>query len=302
MINRGAWQCETEIFHLLETAYPNMHRRMLETSFKRRFDPERCLYIAEDGKVIATLQTVVAQMQFRGYRLEVSLFDSIATLPDYRRRHKMRTLLQAALDEASHNQLISLMYVMNPRLFERYGFKCVHTSKRYLLSSNDCRRNKCSQVQVHGNSEQMAALYQQFVRHFDGYFLRDERYYEHLLQRVKTSGEKICFYYEQEELKGYCLYVIEHQEAKISEIVYLDSKAFKQLISYAARDVNGVQLIVSQAEKIEKVFPFAIPRREAYLMARLNNIALFNKLYNCNVHHALDAFELLRKPMWNHNL
>ncbi len=107
---------------------------MLETNFHSRFDPDHCLYIAEDGKVIATLQMIRAQLQFHGYCLEVSLFDQIATLPDYRRRHKMHDLLQAALDEASHNQLFSLMYVMNPRLFERFGFKCVHTSKRYLLS------------------------------------------------------------------------------------------------------------------------------------------------------------------------
>ncbi len=302
MIYRGAWQCETEIFHLLETAYPNMHQRMLETTFQRRFDPARCLYIAEDGKVIATLQMIVATMQFRNYRLEVSVFDQIATLPDYRRRHHMRSLLQAALDEASHNQLFSLMYVLNPRLFERYGFKCIHTSKRYLLAGNDCRRSKHHRVQTQGSSEQMAALYQRFIAHFDGYFLRDTLYYDRLLQRVKESGEQLCFYYEQGEMKGYCLYILEHHEAKVSEIIYLDSTALKQMISYLSRDVNGVQLIVSKEEKIEKVFPFAIPRREAYLMARLNNIALFNKLYNCNVRHAADAFALLRKPMWNHSL
>lgn len=302
MINRGARGQEAEIFHLLEIAYPNIHRRMLETNFHSRFDPDHCLYIAEDGKVIATLQMIRAQLQFHGYCLEVSLFDQIATLPDYRRRHKMHDLLQAALDEASHNQLFSLMYVMNPRLFERFGFKCVHTSKRYLLASNECRRSKCTQVHTQGDSEQMLQLYQQFISHFDGYFVRNLQYYDRLLQQIKNSGEKICFYYANGVMRGYCLYLVEHQEAKVIEIVYLDSKALQQLLSYIAQNVSGVQLIVSKEEKIERVFPFAIPRREAYLMARLNNIALFNKLYNCNVHHAADAFAFLHKPMWNHHL
>ena len=105
MISRGAREREAEIFQLLEKSYPNMPRRLLESLFRHRFDPQRCLYIAQDGKVIATLQMTIAQMRFRGYCLEVACFDQIATAPDYRRRHKMRELLQAANDEASHNQL-----------------------------------------------------------------------------------------------------------------------------------------------------------------------------------------------------
>ena len=173
MISRGAREREAEIFQLLEKSYPNMPRRLLESLFRHRFDPQRCLYIAQDGKVIATLQMTIAQMRFRGYCLEVAYFDQIATAPDYRRRHKMRELLQAANDEASHNQLFSLMYVMNPRLFERYGFKTVHTSKRYLLAGEECRRNSCANVRDKADSEQMSALYQRFISRFDGCFLRD---------------------------------------------------------------------------------------------------------------------------------
>lgn len=302
MISRDAREREAEIFQLLEKSYPNLHRRLLASVFHHRFDPQRCLYIAQDGKVVATLQMTIAQLRFRGYCLEVAFYDQIATAPDYRRRHMMRDLVQAANDEASHNQLFSLMYVMNPRLFERYGFKTVHTSKRYLLAGEECRRSRCSQVRTEGNSEQMAALYERFIARFDGCFLRNAAYFEDLLHRVEQGSEHLCFYYTGEELRGYCLYLIEHQEARVIEIVYLDSRALKQMLSYVAQKVNGVLLIVSKAEKIERIFPFAIPRREAYLMARLNNIALFNKLYNCNVHHAGDAFALLRKPMWNHHL
>ena len=302
MISRGAREREAEIFQLLEKSYPNMPRRLLESLFRHRFDPQRCLYIAQDGKVIATLQMTIAQMRFRGYCLEVACFDQIATAPDYRRRHKLRELLQAANDEASHNQLFSLRNVMNPRLFERYGFKTVHTSKRYLLAGEECRRNSCANVRDKADSEQMSALYQRFISRFDGCFLRDAVYYDDLQQRVSKGSEHLCFYYENDTLMGYCLYLIEHQEVRVIEIVYLDSRSLKQMLSYVAQKVNGVLLVVSKAEKIERIFPFAIPRREAYLMARLNNIALFNKLYNCNVRHAADAFELLHKPMWNHHL
>ena len=36
-------------------------------------------------------------------------------------------------------------------------------------------------------------------------------------------------------------------------------------------------------------------------MARLNSPALFNKLFNTKAHQAVEAFELLKKPMWNHS-
>ena len=302
MIVRGALGKESDIFHLLEVSYPNMHQRLLETTFQKRFDPQHCLYIAEDGKIISTLQVRTAQFRFRGYLLEVSVFDQIATLPDYRRRHKMRTLLQAAMDEAAHNQLFSFVYAMNPRLFERYGFKTVHISKRYLLAAQECRKSSYQHVRTFGSAKQMAELYQQFTSHFDGYYQRDIKYYESLLDRCHNSEEKLCFYYEQGQMKGYCLYLLNNKEAYVQEIVYLDSRALKQMLSYLAQNVNDIQLIVSNKEKIERVYPLAIPRRETYLMARLNNIALFNKLYNCSVRHAEDAFELLQKPMWNHHM
>ena len=61
MIVRGALGKESDIFHLLEVSYPNMHQRLLETTFQKRFDPQHCLYIAEDGKIISTLQVRTAQ-------------------------------------------------------------------------------------------------------------------------------------------------------------------------------------------------------------------------------------------------
>ena len=101
MISRNALQHKEEIFRLLQLSYPNMRRRMSESVFERRFEPNRCLYIAEEGRVISTLQTHRAGMMFMGRCLEVCLIDQIATHPDYRRRHKMSELMEAALKTAS---------------------------------------------------------------------------------------------------------------------------------------------------------------------------------------------------------
>ena len=99
MISRNALQHKEEIFRLLQRSYPNMRRRMSESVFERRFEPKRCLYIAEEGRVISTLQTHRAGMMFMGRCLEVCLIDQISTHPDYRRRHKMSELMEAALHE-----------------------------------------------------------------------------------------------------------------------------------------------------------------------------------------------------------
>ena len=89
--------------------------------------------------------------------------------------------------------------------------------------------------------------------------------------------------------------------AKVQEIVYLDSRALRQLLAYVSRTARSVQVTVSDDEQLERIFPQAIPHREDHLMARLNSPALFNKLYNTKAHHAKDAFDLLKKPMWNHS-
>lgn len=48
--------------------------------------------------------------------------------------------------------------------------------------------------------------------------------------RCHNSKEKLCFYYEQWQMKGYCLYLLNNKEAYVQEIVYLDSRALKQML------------------------------------------------------------------------
>ncbi len=301
MISRNAAQYRDEIFRLLELSYPNMRRRMLEAMFDRRFEPKRCMFIVDNGRVVSTLQTHRAAMMFMGRCLEVCLIDQVATHPDYRRRHKMSELMEAALDESQHNQLFTLIYAMNPRLFERYGFRTVHSGKRYLLASQEFQDIRCDAVTVEGSAAQMHALYQRFISHFDAVFIRDLAYFQELLDKAKARHEKLCFCYDQEGMSGYCRYLNENHEAKVQEIVYLDSRALRQLLAYVSRTARSVQVTVSDDEQLERIFPQAIPHREDHLMARLNSPALFNKLYNTKAHHAKDAFDLLKKPMWNHS-
>lgn len=301
MVERNATQVKEDIFRLLEISYPNMRQKLLRTTFDKHFAAEDCLYVSEDERVVSTLQIHTACIRFLRHCLEVSIFDQIATHPDYRRRHKMSELMEAAMDEAGHNQLFTFIYAMNPRLFERYGFRVIHTSKRYLLASSELARVSFHQVDTRGDAAMMLRLYRRFIRHFDGCFIRDEAFYERLLAQ-RENGERVCFYYgKNQELQGYCVYLLEHQEARVFEIVYLDSRGLKQMLAYIARSVTNIQLVVSQAEKLEKIFPFVIPRRETFLMARLNHPSLFNKLYNTSVRNSVEAFALLKKPMWNHS-
>ena len=47
---------------------------------------------------------------------------------------------------------------------------------------------------------------------------------------------------------------------------------------------------VSQSEKLEKIFPLLIPKKQPFIMARINNPELFNKLYNLEVKLLAEAF------------
>ena len=61
-----------------------------------------------------------------------------------------------------------------------------------------------------------------------------------------------------------------------------------------------VILEVSQYEKLEKLFPLCIPKKQPYMMARINHPALFSKLYNHKIHSLREAFALSKKPLWIH--
>ena len=102
------------------------------------------------------------------------------------------------------------------------------------------------------------------------------------------------------EVSGYLLYEVVQNDLFVREAIYRNAMSLQRMMKKILDKRELLYLEVSANEQIEKIFPLAIGKRNAYMMARVNSVSLFNKLYCSNIKNAQEAFQLLRRPLWIH--
>ena len=299
MIKEARAENKPEIMELWKSAYPTRSRAYLSFYFKHLFDEGKCLYLPQDQRIISSLQMQPHVVRFANRKLECTYILGVATLPDYRRRGHMRYLMNTALDELSHNHLITFIEAFNPKLYEPFGFETVYDAKRYTINTHYFEKVNKSGVSHQVSARELSDLYLKYSKHFDCGYVRDLHYYELFMNRAVLDHGNLCVYRDQNhELRGYAVYSENSVEVKISELVYLDSVALMKLLRYVSDGYPDVSVCVSQSEQLERLFTLTIPKRSAMTMARINNYELFNKLYNTKVKTPKEAFAILKRPIF----
>ena len=102
------------------------------------------------------------------------------------------------------------------------------------------------------------------------------------------------------EVTGYLIYEVMRNDLFVREAIYPNAMSLQRMMKKIIEKRECLYLEVSEHEQIEKIFPLAIAKTNAYMMARVNHIPLFNKLYCTNIKNTQEAFALIRKPLWMH--
>lgn len=290
-----------EVQRLWKLCYPTQNEVYLNFYFEQVFDQGISIAQEQDNKIISSLQMNYHAISFHGKQLKASYILGASTLPDYRRRGHMRSLMESMLDEASHNCLITFIKAFHPKLYDQYGFETLYYRKAYTIPKEEFHTISSTQVTEFAEPKELLATYRRFVMRFDGYYMRDISYYELLLKELALHQKKLLIYRDKhQEIAGYIIYQEKKHEILVQEAIYLESAVLKRLLKKALGSKDEITVVVSSNEHLEKVFPMIIPKKQAYMMARINNFELFNKLYNVKVKHTSEAFQIIKKPLWCH--
>lgn len=301
MIREANKKDKKEIYEVWKHAYPNQNQEYLYFYFKNVFDKGTCILLEHDNRIVSSLQINEHIVRFHGRKLKISYIMGVSTLPDYRRRGYMRQLMQSAIDEASRNHLITVIQAFNPKLYEQFGFETVYFQKTYTLQSEHFFGITTTNVFHNAQAHELASVYRKFIRHFDGYYVRDVEYFETLLNEIALGQKKLLVYRNRnEEVTGYLIYQEEKDGVDVKELIYLESVSMLRLLKVALDKHDEIHLDVSMHENLDKLFPLCVPRKKQFMMVRINNYELFNKLYNANVKTSKEAYALTKKPLWLH--
>lgn len=301
MIREAELQEKSLVYELWKQSWPNKNLSEMAYYFKHHFQEGTCIVVEDDLKIVSSLMSHPHVMNFHGMRLNVTQFMGVATLSDYRRRGNMRELMESALDEASHNTLITLIHAFYPKLYERFGFQVIYERKTYCIHYQDLAKIDPIHTRNSATAKELYQAYRRFIVHFDGTYERSVSYYEHLLKQVEEGMKQIVVYRDNNgETSGYLIYEIARNDLFIREAIYRNAISLQRMMKKIIGQYDHLYLEVSANEQIEKIFPLAIGKRSSYMMARINHIPLFNKLYCTNIKTAKEAYELIRRPLWLH--
>lgn len=290
-----------ELLKLCLISLPMKERPFLEFYFKQLFQEGNALISEMDNKLVSQIHIQKHILKLKEKRLEVSYLLGIATHYDYRKRGIMRDLMEMVIDDCSNNHLLTFMEASNPRLFERYGFEVISHRKRYTIYAKDLLKYSNQGVSEAVHPEELKELYRSFAAHFDCYYDRDEAYYREFMNFAKEKKSHICVYRDNEGIpRGYALYDELDEGIEVKEIIYEDRRSLCHLLKYAIGYNPFISVEVSQAERLEKIFKMSVPRSFHSVMVRINDLKLFNKLFNSNVKNTKEFIEQLDKAILIH--
>lgn len=300
MILNHSYGKDREIRRLLSRSMLNMDPITISAWMKYQYEPKGMFCFIEDHKVTACLQTKERILTYEGKTCKVLVLSLSCTLPDYRQRHHFSRLLEAVMNYASCNHMLTLCYTDFPRILETKSFQVIGKTKLYWLELDHWTQGDFRQVHTYRPQMDLYPLYTCFMEHFDGSILLSREQFQNQIHFYINCNHRILTMQdENHQLCGFAVYKVIQDHIEIVLLIYLDSIAIFDLFSYLSQRCQSISFIVSQAERFDKLFPAETPRNQGTIVARLSNYKLFSLWSHKDVHHASEAFQALKKPMWN---
>ncbi|MGL5540303.1 MAG: GNAT family N-acetyltransferase [Erysipelotrichaceae bacterium] len=266
--------------------------------FQNRYESSKTIVKWMEDQLVSAISYSYRNLHFLNRVIQVNYVEAFATKPEFRHQNANGIIMEHFLDEAVHESLMTLVKTDNPKIYERYGFQPVYERHRYTIRPE----HLVHEIQVYLHEEidvqALKAVYERYAFHFTGYPTRTMADFSALMEKCNFFGWKVLgVSHDQANLSGYIIYEAQTHKCVVHELVYLDGSSINGLLSKAMEDHIELVVELSKQERIEKIIPLVIPRKVVAYMAKLNNAALFNKLFKTQVQDASEAYALLSKPV-----
>lgn len=269
--------------------------------FNTYYDPTECYLLKEGESILSSLHVHRHTMVLHGKRISASYIVGVLTPMEYRRKGYMKHLMDEVLDMLSHQDLVTVLQGYNPELYEPFGFEKIYRRKKIMVDNTMIPVLSSQGISYTVDPKEFQSFYREFTKHFTGYFLREQGYYEKRFGELKAEGGKVLVLKEDGVVKGYCMFSIQPKSIDIDEILYVDALSCLKMISTLLNGKEKVFLHVSEHEELTRILPGSSANLEEYMSVRINDFDLFNKLYDTRVSSARQAMALSGKPLWIHD-
>lgn len=284
------------IYNLWQSSFSIKNSDELNCFFNHVFDEGNCVVNEIDERIVSTVFMKDFVLRLKNHSIKSTYLSHIATHPDYRHAGYMSECMRSVLDECENKVMLTFVEASNPKLWESYGFQTAAIHRVYELYPDHFESIEIKGIQENISAEILKQIYDEFIQLFDGYKERTLRDFEHIILEANQCHDRLLIVYNGNKPVGYIRARVVGMQVKVKEVVYLGSHALQILLAAALGNRDCIIMEVSEAERLEKIFPLAIARKKLAVMVRCNNLPLFNKLFNERVKTSKDAYAIGKKP------
>ena len=267
-----------------------------EYYFDHEFDDDIVYGHFEGDELDAYLSSRRLNIKIDKHMLNVSIIKKIVVKDDDMKIKDK--LYRAVCDCLEHRELVSLAHFDPTYDLKSCGFIDLYPKDVYAFKKYDFEAVDIGVIRPLADPEALLDMYAMMMREFDGYEIRDTKYYQRRIERNKARGANFFGVYKKEKSVAYFSLTLNSETAIIDECVYTDINALKRMISYALKYADKAVVKVSRYERIDVVFLKAQKRRTLDILARLDDKEMFSRLYGSDIHNVLEAFTMSDKALW----
>lgn len=298
MIREAVEKDKAKLYELWRNSFSHKTVQALDFFMKNGIKEGKTVISEMDDKLVASAFLNEMNIMFHNKCLKATFLSHATAHPDYRKSGALDDVLKSVLDECEKKSLFTFVEATSYKFWENYGFQEAVIHRFYELNQHHFENVSVSHVFEDANAEELKEVYDQFISHFDGYKCTTVRDFENMIEEAKACQERILVTRHFGKVQGYIRFSVDNHHVRVKELVYLGSNAMQRLCKAALGQREVLELELSEAEHLEKLYPLALPRKRVAIMVRCNNFPLFNKLYNAKVKTSRDAFMVSKKPKY----
>jgi len=280
-----------EVFSFDDKGYTDFY-------FHHLFNEKNTLVKVVDNVIVSTLQRIPHVMVLHDKKISCHFIVGVATIPPQRHKGYMGELMNTVLEEISFKSLVTILQAYEPEQYLKFGFEMLYYRKKYDFARDNFPKYSTEGVGGKVDHQHLVKLYKDFMQSFNGFLVRDGRYYQNLEYRLEEERGFIYTYYKGNTLEGYMVCYLEANHIVIDEIIYRNGEALARLLAYACKQKPRVRLYVSEFEDFSQLLPDAETERVDCMMAKINDIRLFEDCFGIPAINLKAAFKNKKKPLY----
>ncbi|MEG1526537.1 MAG: GNAT family N-acetyltransferase [Erysipelotrichaceae bacterium] len=237
-----------EIYQLWKTIFKEDDGGYSDYFFAYKFKAEHTLIIRKELEIVATLYRNPHQITFNQQTIPTSMIMWVATKEPYRHLGYMKALVEYALHLADTQEMVTLIQAYQPSLYTPFHFEMTYYNQCYHISEPmPCDAYK---IQAVSDTSKLKACYDDFMKAYEGYYKRDNNYFEDYLKEVEAQGGHLIEALNQDRCIAYLSYYEREEHQKVDELIYENQSIAQALIAEIWKSNKQLFIEVPKAQDL----------------------------------------------------